>query len=277
MGKSYPSRSEIRYRPYTFGEVKAINHSGLSIKDRFEHILSGIECTNGLEKMDLTLSDALFIGFQRKRATFQKAEKVEIPHFCHGCKKRTTLVLHENSDLEFADMAAPSLPISVSMHGQKFSFSPMTVRGYLDMVDHVSEVLASGEKCDDSVAFLAAQCISHPFKEAYEAIFNASPEEAEALEMIDKLMDHELKPVSLKCENKNSDGSKCGHVSEIKLDEVDRLVLPFRGFDESEEHVRDRLQFGPESPHKPQGSVRNGVSRRSGLRQSARGISETGG
>jgi len=241
QGKAYPQKLEIRYRPYTFGEVKTINNSTFSIRDRLLEILSGVTVSHNFDVLNLTLQDVLFIGFLRKRATFVKEDQIIVTERCPKCKKQSDFVLHENQHLEFHDLAAPKLPISFQMHNEKFSFTPITVKLYFDYLDQLVESTANSVDFDESIALMAIQCSSHDFENAYKAVFNASSEEMEMLEEIDKQMLHELKPVKLQCQNKIED-KICGHEHEIKLDEVDRLVLPFRG--ELQQSVSKKLHFG---------------------------------
>jgi hypothetical protein len=260
QGKAYPPKLEVRYRPYLFGEVKRINQSGhkaFSPRDRIMEILAGVQCSHGFDPLDLTLQDVLYIGFLRKRATFVKADQILIPHYCRACRKKANFLLRENQHLEFRDIKAPSLPIRFKMHGEEFAFQPLTVRRYMEYLDAGAQAAASDQEWDDSAAIMAAQCSSHGFEEAYKAVFNAAPDEAELIEAADDHLNHELMPLKLPCPNKKADGTVCGAENELKLDEVDRLVLPFRGG--AEEPGAPGLHFGPGAAHQPPGRVQPGL------------------
>lgn len=256
-GKAYPERLEVKYRPYTFGEVKTLNQTGqtqISPRDRILAILEGVECSDGFDPLDLTLQDVFFLGFLRKRATFGKQDTIHIASYCSACRKRTNLVMRENEHLEFNDLQAPSLPIRFEMHSEEFSFSPLTVRSF---IKHGLDQLLNSETENLSIAVLAAQCTSHDYETAYEAISSASPEEGELLDQADEFMVHDLKPVTLYCGNKREDAT-CGHKIEVRLDEVDLLVLPFRG--EPEKPNATGLHFGKKPGNQPSRGVRSRVS-----------------
>lgn len=251
-GKPYPKTLEIKYRPYTFGEVKTVNQTGrsnFSTKDRINQILDGVKVSEGFDIQDLTLQDVLFLGFLRKRSTFVKQDKVSIAHFCEGCKRATEFLLSENEQLDFNEIKAPALPVSFEMHGEEFQFSPITVKNYFNYIDLAIAGIDQNKEYDPASAIMAAQCISHSFEDAYKAIFNANPQESKLLDEIDVLLNHDIKPIKFNCRNKKGD-QICNHESLIKLDEVDRLVLPFRG--EHEELTSSSLNFGsrPRIKHK---------------------------
>lgn len=249
-GKAYPQNLEIKYRPYTFGEVKTVNQIGqnnLTVRDRILQILDGIQVSQGFNPLNLTVQDVLFLGFLRKRTTFAKQDKISIPHFCDGCKKPTEFILEENKNLEFNDIKAPALPVSFSMYDESFEFSPLTVQSYFDYLDFALKSIDQNQEIDSGVAVMAAQCISHSFEDAYKAIFNASPHESDCIAEIDSLLNHDLKPIELYCKNKKGE-EICNYKTTIKLDEVDRLVLPFRS--EHEEPIASSLHFGKKSRDK---------------------------
>lgn len=243
-GKAYPKNLEIKYRPYTFGEVKTISQTGqsnLTVRDRILEILKGVQVSNGFDPLNLTLQDVFCLGFLRKVRTFATSNKISIPHFCDGCKKPTQFVLEENEVLDFNDIKAPSLPISFNMYDETFEFSPLTVKNYFDYLDYVLKSIDLNEEVDTGVAVMAAQCISHSFEDSYRAIFNAGPNESSLLAEIDSLLNHDLKPIEMYCRNKKGE-EICNYKTTIKLDEVDRLVLPFRS--EHEEPTTSGLHFG---------------------------------
>jgi len=226
QGKLYPKNLELFFRPYTFGEVKTINQqskTNFTSKTTVEQILSGVEANlPDFDLKNLTLQDALFIGFLRKRSTFLKQDKVLIHKQCTHCEKVVDFLLEENKSLEFKDLAAPQLPIYTEINGIELSFQPLTVNNYFQYLDFITDQIDKMEDFYTDIASMAVQCNNKDFQEAYDLIFSSSYEEAEKLEEVSKLLDHELKPVELACPS-------CKTVNTIKLDEVDLLVLPFRG------------------------------------------------
>lgn len=230
----YPEGAEIKYRAYTFGEVKVASQSKMNHKDTFDVLLNGIEAS--FDKTMLTLQDLLFIGFLRKMSTFGDS-KISASVDCSKCDHKNSFEIDTENDLEFTDISVEELPVIAELDsGVEMEFSPITAKDFLGLV-------SKGKDLDD-IDFMAVQCRNYDFKTAKEIIFNASAWDAKILTEVDKLMHHGLKPVVRNC-------SECGEEIEIKLDSGGtdhQLVLPFRA---SEKSVSSRIRIGKGTSHKP--------------------------
>ena len=114
-GIPYPNGASIKHRPFTFGEIKKISQSKLDTKEKFEFILSGIDCS--FDKLDLTLPDFMYIGLLRKISTLGTTEGILVVK-CPKCNKEHNERLEigsAKSKIDFHDMKAPALPIIIEM------------------------------------------------------------------------------------------------------------------------------------------------------------------
>lgn len=233
--KSYPKDFTASYRSYSFGEIKHASTSKLDEKKSLELVLSGVK-TN-MNKSLFTLNDTLFIGLLRKMSSLGTA-KVQVP-FSHPDTNEVIYHTFSLDDLEFKDMEAPELPVTVTLsNGEDYSFNPMTVRGYLK--------IHRLKKSKDSVAMYAAMCTSHKFEDAYK-FFNETldREDGEILEEIDELLDHGVKPLEVKYTSV-VDGEEVERTTKIRIEGRQALLLPFR---EQGKSVRDKIRFGDASKH----------------------------
>lgn len=229
-GLAYPKNAIIKYRAYSFGEIKKISQERLPEKDTIEFVLSGVECS--FEKHLLTLADVLYIGLLRKISTIQ-GNKVIIQFKCGKCASIEKPV-YDLMGLEFDDMKAPELPITAEVCGGEYSFMPMTVSQYFELCDEGMQ--------KDTMRYMAKQAINSDEK-THEIFFRASMEDGLVLTEVDKLLYHGLKPINASC-------SKCKQSNEIELDGGQALILPFREF---QEPPQARIRFGSKASHKPGG------------------------
>ena len=209
----YPEGSEIRYRPYYYGEVKNYSQSlGLSIKDKFLFMLSGVE-TEGFDKLDMTLSDFMYVGLLRRMSALGDSDII-ISFVCNRCGN---IVEHRSkcSEVDIEYLNVPKLPISVNLlNGTELIFSPMTVRGYLE--------LNSIDKGEDDLAFLAKCCVNLPYEEVYKVMTHITDyQDVELLDKIDELLYHSVKPIQVKCKHKELVLSK---VEEIDIDKLREMA-----------------------------------------------------
>lgn len=225
---TYPKGSTIKYRPYSYGEVKRISQSKHSKKDEFNVILEGIECS--FDKMDLTVSDLLYLGLLRKISTLGTT-KVEAKYDCSGCKKVVGKVF-QLTDLSLKDLEVPDLPVVVDLDCGEFEFTPLTVKDCFDLIDK--------DKVSDHISLLATMCRNKPFEKAYELFFNCSSPDGMILEEVDSLLRHEVAPIEAVC--------KCKAKTMIELDGGQALLLPFR---KSKKSARSRIRFGNKGSDKP--------------------------
>jgi hypothetical protein len=225
VGRAYPDGTEIHYKPYTFGEVKAFSQSKgkMSAAKSVERVLSGID-VNGMAKEDLTFFDFLYISLLRRLSTMNAIEfKLGV-----GCPKCHKPVTHTFSweGLIFEDLPAPKLPIIVDICDKAdVRFTPITVKQYQE--------LTRKQQDEDPVAIAAMQS-SLDFDEAYKTFSDAVGDDAALLDEIDKLLYHDLKPAQVTCVH-------CNHNFNAALDDEASLISPFR---KSESASRARIRFG---------------------------------
>jgi len=240
-GLPYPAKSFIKHRPFTFGEIKKVSQSKLDNKEKFEFLLSGIDCS--FDKYDLTISDLLYIGFLRKISTLGTSQGI-ITVKCPKCKKdhREMIELGSmKSKIEFDDIKAPALPVVVEMSNSKdYTFSPLTVKKLFLLMDQKRDI-------DDPILLMAAQCTDHDLDDVYKFIENVYPEDGMLLSEIDELLFHGLKPYQMVCKNMDADKNQCGQEMSVGLDGGDALLMPFRGDKES---TKSRIHFGSKTKHK---------------------------
>jgi hypothetical protein len=228
----YPEGGLVKYRSYLFGEVKKFNQSIMSRKEELENVLSGIETS--FDKLTLTLSDVLYIGLLRKLATFGTGTTT-VTYRCKDCGASMSFQMN-NEELEFEDINIPKLPVIVSFDKKNaegvvegtedFAFSPLTVGDLFYIIDNNLE--------EDQINVLARMCRSHDFEVALKRINNASFDEGEALEELDKILYHGIKPIKNKCK-------ECSFITNVEIDGGEAIIRPFRDGGKS---LTSRIRFG---------------------------------
>ncbi len=246
---SYPKGTEISYHPYTFGELKKFSQSKLSLKQRYEFILDGI-IVNGMKKEKITFNDFLYIALLRKISSIGVHE-VSVKFHCSKCNFENEH--HVKLDaLDFDSIEVPDLPAHLVINNKELSFTPLTVEDFFALFKEGKE--------SDPTGIMAMQCRNKHFKEAYDIIFNANPEDSELLDELNKLFYHGLATMKIPCENKDAvvkdyiDGIEveknvhCGHINLLELGDPDLIVLPFRRDGRT---AKDRIRFGSGDANKP--------------------------
>jgi len=231
----YPKDASIKYRPYSFGEIKSISQSKMTITEQLEKVLSGVECN--FDKKRLTLSDLLYLGLLRKISTLGTTKFI-INYVCGECRSQIRRTI-SSDDLEFKDLEIPDFPVIADLSIGEYHFNPLTVEDFYRLHEL--------GKSQDTIAALAMQCSNKSFEEAYKAFYNCTNmNDAQLLNEVDKVLDHGLKPITVKCTN-SADGKTCGcsHENVIALDgdggKSELILTPFR---ESEGSSRNRIRFG---------------------------------
>lgn len=246
---AYPKGVEISYHPYKFGELKKFSQSKLSLKQRYEFILDGI-IVNGMKKEKLTFNDFLYIALLRKLSSVG-AYEILIKFNCIKCGFENNH--HVKLDaLEFDDIEVPELPAHLVINDKELSFSPLTVEDFFALFKEGKE--------SDPTGILAMQCRNRHFKEAYDIIFNANPEDSELLDELNRMFYHGLATMKIGCKNKDAlvkdiiDGIEieknvhCEHINKIELGDPDLIVQPFRRDGRT---AKDRIRFGNGVKDKP--------------------------
>lgn len=224
-GIPYPQNSSIRYRPYTFGEIKKFSDSkNLTRKQSMDLILSGI--TTDFDVHDLTLNDTLYLGLLRKISTLGD-RPLTAEYSCGVCGHKGQHTF-ELSQIEFHDLKAEALPAECDLSRlPNVQFMPLTVKAFIAMEGRTG--------LDPDLAAIAASCISHPFEEVYEALSLGSLDDVELLSLIDTYLEHHVKPVVIHCS-----ACKKGKIS-LEVDGGDTIFMPFR---KSQEPAANRIRFG---------------------------------
>lgn len=225
QGKAYPKGSWIKYRAYSFGEVKKVNQEKLSEKDSFEFMLSGVVCS--FDKLDITVADALYIGLLRKISTLG-ATKMVVPFSCRkpDCGSHERPIL-DTSKLEFDDLAAEDLPVRAEFSFGEYHFQPLTVKRYYYLFDN-------GKKHTDELYCAAVQVDNREMEEAYKALYAMNADDGSVMNAVDEVLYHGLKAVRFEC-------SKCKTPHEVELDGGQALLIPFR---EQQQSPKARIHFG---------------------------------
>lgn len=222
QGLIYPEGFTVSYRTYRYGEIKNYGRSKLSFRQEIDLILSGI--TTSIDPLNLTYMDFLYLGFSRRISSLGTPE-MAVTYECDSCKSKQTFTCEEK-ELEFQDLTMSSLPVGVELRNTSLEFSPITLRGYLE--------LEKIQRNDDEVALMAKQCVNLEYSEAYKIIDNLSPDEGDLINQIDEMLYHGLKPLDIKC-------TSCQAMNEVEVDGGATSIKPFRRAEGSAEH---KFYFG---------------------------------
>ena len=191
---AYPEGAVIKYRPYYFGEIKNYSQSVNTLtRDRYQFILNGIE-TVGFDKLDLTISDFMFIGLLRRMSSIGNSDILARAI----CRKCGSMINHRMkcSDIDISYLEVPKLPIKVNFNsGQILHFMPLTVRRYFE--------LEKEQNRENSIAYIAKCCTNLPYKEAYDILDKLIDSmDISRMEKVDELLYHSVKPVKVICNSK---------------------------------------------------------------------------
>jgi hypothetical protein len=248
-GVPYPKGSWVKYRTYTWGEVRKSSTATLGVVETLQNSLSGI--TTSFDKMDLTVADALYLGIARKISTFSGMQ-IEVPYVCRYCGS-SNKGHFTHRDISFRDLPdeVTAFPLEAELDGKLCTFSPMTVRQYLELNSGKYEKILDDGKIDE-VAVQATWIKNMPYEKAYSLIKNLrNIEDFEIITEMDALLLHDMERMEFTCSNK-----KCGQTNSIRLEGREALLRPFRerkGLNGG----RIRISKGTESTDNPVGS--NGV------------------
>lgn len=226
---AYPKNCHIKFKPYTWGEVKKFNQSKMNVIDNIKFVLDGIECS--FDKYSLTVPDFLYIGLMRKISTFGNS-KFTLKHICEKCQEIKTETF-DATMLEFQDIKAPAVPAFANFESVQFEFMPLTINDYIFLVENAL--------VDDEIAMMAKQCRNMEFKEACEKLYALSPDEGGYIDKIDKAFFHEIKPLKFIC-NSVIKGTECHHENLVEVEGGDAFVYPFRG--EGSGTIKSRISYG---------------------------------
>lgn len=221
-GICYPKGWTIKYYPYTFGEVKQLNQSKMSLVTKLNYILDGIK-TN-FDVLDLTVSDFLYIAMLRNLSTFE-TRVMNCTFTCNDCYEIQTQSV-DFKDIEFEDLNKDlKIPYEAEFSFGKLAFRPLTIK-------MLFELFGNGLQKDD-IATATIQTIDlnktaeevlPMFEDVYTKISNCTFNDGEILQKISDSFYHGIKDKEFVC---NKCGSK--NVKSIDGGDGDVLISPFRG------------------------------------------------
>jgi hypothetical protein len=256
-GLPYPENAVIEYRTYTFGETKMESASSGSAVRAVKRALNCIT-TTGMERGKLTILDLFYLGVLIKMSS-EGASEFTMPYICWKCGHEDVHKFSQG-DLDFKDIdeSVESLPLKVIMNdGQELHFSPMTAQQYIDLYSGKLNAVFPKNK-PDGVAPVATLIKNLPYKKAYDYLNGITDaEDRELVNDIDKMLMHEIKPLTLKCSNTLENDSVCNAELSLKLEGKEALLKPFRGRESSN---KSRIFYGNAPKHNTTNTIEDGVS-----------------
>jgi len=260
-GLPYPENTRIEYRTYTFGEIKMESASSGSSVRAVKRALDCITAT-GMRKGDLTILDLFYLGVLIKMSS-EGASEFTIPYICWKCGYEGQHKFSQG-DLDFKDIdsSVESLPIKVIMKDDKeLHFSPMTAQQYIDLYSGKYNECFKNKK-PDGVAPVATLIKNMGYNQAYSYLSRITdPEDRELVNEIDKMLMHQIKPLTFKCSNTLENESVCNAELSLKLEGKEALLKPFHGREAS---IKSRIFYGNAPSHNTTTTSEDGVSSGSG-------------
>lgn len=260
-GKAYPEDVRIEYRTYTFGETKMESaSSGSSIRS----VKRALNCitTTGMERGNLTILDLFYLGVLIKMSS-EGVSEFGMPYVCWKCGHDDRHKFSQK-DLDFKDMdeAIKELPLKVIMEdGKELHFSPMTAQQYIDLYSGKFNECFPKKK-PDGVAPVATMIKNMKYAEAYKYLTKiTNAEDKNLVSEIDKMLMHEIKPLTFKCTNTLENEAVCNAELSLKLEGKEALLKPFHGREAS---VKSRIFYGNAPEHNTKRVRPDGVSTGSG-------------
>ena len=238
-GVPYPKGAWVKYRTYSWGEVRKSSGSTSGVLEAVKTSLTGI--MTSFDKNQLTVADALYLGIARKISTFSGLQ-IEVPYVCRGCGAAQKGVFTEK-DITFRDLPAEvtELPAVVDIGGKTLEFAPMTVKQYLELNEGRWDKVTGGGPIDE-VAIQSCWVKNMDFPEAYAHVAGLKKvEDFELMTEIDRLMRHDMERLKFTCKAKLKDGKDCLTVTPVRLEGREALLRPFR---ERKTSVSGRVRFG---------------------------------
>ena len=244
----YPKDAIIKYSVFGYGEIKQFSQSSMNEASIVRFLLQGIDTS--FDKTKLTLPDFLFIGVLR-RAYALGSELGTIKFNCgiklagskDKCDQKNGVSIKKEC-IEFdnllSEIKTPELPLAVTIGETEYSFRAGTVGDFLYLLDQ--RKLKDGHTDSESLLFMTCASFEDlskiepkEFRDRYDIFFNVSRDDGDVLNEVEKLLNHGMKPVKIKCK-------KCGGTTSFAIDRRDlTFVKPFRN---SSGTTRDRIRFG---------------------------------
>jgi hypothetical protein len=239
-GLGYPEGCTVKYRGYTFGEIKSVSVTNdVEFTTLMELVLSGVE-VEGFDKMKLSFIDVLYIGLLR-RVSSQGHLKYEMPYQCEECGN-VGKALFGSTDIEFQDIKeeVTALPLVVEIGGKEMHFSYPTVANIMEV--KTASKSAKTRKQSRALHVTASSVLNMNTEEAYNHLSKLTDQDdIELLEEIDKMLYHEISDIKAVCKFRSEDGKVCGHENMVSIEGKELLAKPFR---DGETSIRSKIRFG---------------------------------
>ena len=261
-GLPYPESAKIEYRTYTFGETKMESASSGSSVRAVKRALNCIT-TTGMERGNITILDLFYLGVLIKMSS-EGASEFNMPYMCWKCGYEGEHKFSQG-DLDFKDMdeSIEELPMKVVMSDEKeLHFAPMTAQQYIDLYSGKFNETFPKNKPDEVAPVATLIKNLKGYANAYNYLVNmTNPEDGELINEIDKMLMHEIKPLTLKCPNTLENESVCNADLSLKLEGREALLKPFRTRETS---IKSRIFYGNAPQHNTKRVRPDGVSTGSG-------------
>lgn len=263
-GLAYPDDVRIEYRTYTFGETKMESASSGSSVRAVKRALNCIT-TTGMERGNLTILDLFYLGVLIKMSS-EGVSEFTMPYICWKCGHESVHKFSQ-SDLDFKDIdeEVKELPLKVIMKDEKeLHFSPMTAQQYIDLYSgKFNETFP--KKKPDGVAPVATLIKNIDYANAYKYLTKITDaEDRNLINEIDKMLMHEIKPLTFRCANTLENEAVCNAELSLKLEGKEALLKPFHGRETS---IKSRIFYGNAPEHNTKRIRPDGVSTGSGTEQ----------
>lgn len=257
-GIPYPDGAKIEYRTYTFGEIKMESASSGSSIRAVKRALNCIT-TTGMDRNDITILDLFYIGVLIKMSS-EGASEFVMPYVCWKCGYEGEFKFSQ-SDLDFKDMDKDikSLPMKAEMSdGKVLEFAPMTAKQYIDLYSGKFNECFKNKKPDEVAPVATLIKNLGGYANAYKYLVNmTNPEDGELVNEIDKMLMHQIKPLTLKCPNTLENEAVCNAELFLKLEGKEALLRPFH---RREASIKSRIFYGDAPSHNTTGASEDGVS-----------------
>ena len=202
-GLFYPKDFTIKYRVYSFGELKYLTPKILSdsnvndVEDYINMCLNGISFNQEFDKMNLCYHDFIYISLLRYFPSLAKSSEdpYDIVSSCPFCSTKN-LSCVQLEEIEFNSIEDSSNLI-LKNGSEEFQFVPLTIRRYLDLI----RLKDDNKKYDLDLLILAA-CVnnSKSILENYQSIYDSTDRSfIENIYKIDDKLNLSILPVKLNC------------------------------------------------------------------------------
>lgn len=208
-GLPYPEGTVIRYRPFTFGEVKLVNAQKGNQRDLVRILLAGIDCGT-FPSVDIPAMDFFYLALLRRTSTLPENTGWSFTSVCPRCHKpvRTRFTVRE---LDIRDLKEKTLPIIVSASGREIHLRPLTI----DRFSSLGDLMQGTGKDFDLVVLSAMSDVEglESFEEVYSFFSGLTDEnEMEMLAEVQQRLDFGIAPLVRRCSNPSEkEGGKCGY------------------------------------------------------------------